>query len=301
MKLLHYVKDDNIRAGIVQDNLVYDLQELAALAGISELKDSKTIDEILWKNQLNLVRESTTTVKKADSFPVSSAKLKSPILRPQKIFLAAVNYISHGKEQGISPPFEPYFFTKFRNTVIGPKDPIVIPRVSRKVDWEAELGVIIGKRGKYISKREAMDYVAGYTVCNDISFRDLQLPEGWPAKSNPLGHNWVKGKGLDSSFPSGPWMVTSEEMQDPYSSEILLRINGIERQRSLAREMVFKIDYLIEYLSAGITLEPGDIISTGTPLGVAAFTGAPYLKSGDVVETSISTIGELRNPVTAEG
>lgn len=300
MKLLHYEKDGNVRPAIATNKLVYDLRETASAAGISELVNISTLDEVLSNNLLGRVKAATNYLDGANSFPLSSAKLKCPILFPQKIFLAAVNYVSHSEEQGIKTPSEPYFFTKFKNTMIAAEEPIVLPKVSKKMDWEAELGVVIGKRGKYISRDSAMDHVAGYTICNDISFRDLQLPEGWPSKSNPLGHNWVKGKGLDSSFPIGPWMVTRDEMQDPYECEISLRVNGIERQRSSANEMVFKIDYLIEYLSNGITLEPGDIISTGTPLGVAAFTGVPYLKHGDLVEASISGIGNLRNAVVTE-
>ena len=142
---------------------------------------------------------------------------------------------------------------------------------------------MIGRRGKNITKEHAMDHVAGYTISNDISFRDLQKP----GKQNYLGQNWVKGKGLDSAFPLGPWLVTQDELPDPYSSEISLTVNGIERQKSKVGEMVFKVDTLIEYVSAGVTLLPGDIISTGTPLGVAAFTGVSFLKAGDVLEAKI--------------
>jgi 2-keto-4-pentenoate hydratase/2-oxohepta-3-ene-1,7-dioic acid hydratase in catechol pathway len=300
LKLLHYSRKGIVRAGVIHDQQIYDLQELASAAGIVQLKHISTIDEILSNDLLTTIKGITKWHEKVEAMPLTSVALKSPILSPQKIFLSAVNYKSHGEEQRVMPPSEPYFFTKFRNSIIGPNEPILIPRVSKKVDWEVELAVIIGKRGKYIPMRSAMEYVAGYTISNDISFRDLQFPDGWPSKLNPLGQNWVKGKGLDASFSLGPWFVTTDEMADPYSSNISLRVNGIERQRSVISEMIFKIDYMIEYLSNGITLEPGDIISTGTPLGVAAFSGMPYLKEGDVVEASINTIGTLRNPVIAE-
>jgi 2-keto-4-pentenoate hydratase/2-oxohepta-3-ene-1,7-dioic acid hydratase in catechol pathway len=191
-------------------------------------------------------------------------------------------------------------FTKFRNALIGPGDPILIPKISKKVDWEVELAVIIGRAGKYITRKDAMNYVAGYAISNDVSFRDFQFDTQLPDGKTTLGLNWVKGKGLDSSFPLGPWLVTKDEIPDPHKLEISLSVNGKRKQLSNTGDMVFKIDSLIEYVSAGITIKPGDIISTGTPQGVAAFTGEPFLKDGDIVEGAIDRIGILRNPVKAE-
>ncbi len=193
----------------------------------------------------------------------------------------------------------PYIFTKFRNTLIGAGDDIVLPRLSKQVDWEVELAVVIGRRGKYIAKGDAYSYVAGYTVANDISFRDLQIPPG-PREENRMGLNWVMGKGLDSSFPLGPWLVTRDELQNPHNLAISLSVNGEQRQSSNTGEMIFKIDELIEYISGGITLSPGDIISTGTPAGIARRTGVPYLKDGDRVEARIEGIGTLENVARAE-
>ena len=198
------------------------------------------------------------------------------------------------------PPVEPYFFTKFRNALIGPNEPILIPRISTKADWEAELAVIIGRAGKNIEGKSAMDHVAGYAVANDVSFRDLQFSTRSEKAPVTLGSNWVKGKGLDSSFPLGPWLVTKDEIPNPNDLEISLKVNGETKQHSKTSDMIFAIDHLIEYVSAGMTLKPGDIISTGTPEGVAAFTGAPFLKDGDIVEATINGIGTLRNPVKAE-
>jgi 2-keto-4-pentenoate hydratase/2-oxohepta-3-ene-1,7-dioic acid hydratase in catechol pathway len=281
LKLANFIrKNGEPGVGLVRDSKIFPLEGF------------ENTDEILAKNALAELEESA----KREGVPIESLKLSSAVLNPEKIYCAAVNYVSHGKEQNEAPPTEPYFFTKFRNSLVGNDDFIILPKLSQQVDWEVELAVIIGKKGKNISKGSALEYVAGYTISNDISFRDLQKL----GKNNYLGVNWVKGKGLDNAFPLGPWIVTKEELPDPYASEISLSVNGIERQKSKIGEMVFKIDKLIEYVSAGATLIPGDIISTGTPLGVAAFSGAPFLKDGDVVEAKIQGIGTLRNTAVAE-
>jgi len=301
VKLAHYFRKNLRRVAIVQDWEIFDLAEAARGLKFSKFRDVTSIDEVLHRGLLDqLEKIQERIVESGKGLPIKDAKLLSPILFPEKIFMVAVNYLSHSQEQGAKLPPEPYFFTKFRNAIIGPGEPIIIPKVSTKVDWEVELAVIVGKGGKYVPKNEAMNYVAGYTVSNDISFRDLQFPQGQPERLNPLGRNWVKGKGLDSSLPLGPWLVTKDEIPDPYELEISLSVNGGLKQKSHTGEMVFKIDSLIEYLSAGITLRPGDIISTGTPQGVAIFTDQPYLKDGDVVEATISNIGMLRNPVKSE-
>lgn len=260
-----------------------------------------TIDSLLENGTISSLLAASNLTGDVQGVPVESVRLRSPILNPEKILLMAVNYHSHSKEwQKGSTPTEPYLFTKFRNSLIGPGDPILIPRVSQKVDWEVELAVIIGKTGKDIPKKDAMSYVAGYAVSNDISFRDWQFSTRQPDGTTTLGLNWVKGKGLDSSFPLGPCLVTADEIPNPNDLGISLTVNGKTRQQSTTGDMVFRIDSIIEYASKGMTLAPGDIISTGTPEGVAAFTGGPYLKDGDVLEGSVDRIGTLRNPVRAE-
>ena len=297
MKLAHYLRDGETRAGIVEGDRIFDLQDGAK---DSALEMPVTIDEILSRGMLQSSEQLQETIATQKGKAIRSVKLLSPILVPEKILLVAVNYLSHGKEQNVNMPTEPYFFTKFKNALIGPGDPILVPRVSKKVDWEVELAVIIGKTGKYISRKDAFDHVAGYAVCNDVSFRDLRFPSATPGQPSRLGLNWVKTKGLDSSFPLGPWLVTKDEIPNPHNLEISLSVNGDMKQRSNTGEMLFKIDFLIEYLSAGITLNPGDIISTGTPEGVAFFTSQQFLKGGDSVEGRIERIGTLRNPVKAE-
>jgi len=289
LKLANYIEGSTTKAGLVLDSKIYPIPDQAG-------KDFPSVDRILSTDSLDFVRQRQSEITRGEGQLIGSVKLAPPVLYPEKIYCAAVNYVSHLKEQNQSPPTEPYFFTKFRNALTGTEDPILLPKISKDVDWEVELAVIIGKRGKNISKDRAFDYVAGYTISNDISFRDLQKP----GSMNYLGQNWVKGKGLDTAFPLGPWLVTKEELVDPYSSEISLTVNGVERQKSKIGEMVFKIDSLIEYVSADVTLAPGDVISTGTPLGVAAFTGAPFLKAGDVLEAKIQGIGVLKNYVKAQ-
>ncbi len=300
MRLAHFVKQNKTRIGIVKNDSIFDLGDYAEKFNVEELRNVQTIDELLSLGLVDAVKDLESEITAVSPTALNSVKLQSPILSPEKIYCAAVNYLSHSKEHDLKPPSEPYFFTKFRNAIIGPGDPILLPRISKKVDWEVELAVIIGRKGKYIRKDEAMEYVAGYSISNDVSFRDLQFPIGWPEKPNSFGQNWVKGKGLDNAFPMGPWLVTTDELKNPYESRISLSVNGTLRQDSVIGEMVFKVDSLVEYASQGTTLRPGDIISTGTPLGVAAFTGAPYLKDGDIVEAQIEGIGKLQNRVSQD-
>ena len=289
MKLANYSESTSspVKAGLVLDSKIYSIPDQSGHIFPS-------VDRILQTGSIDFVRAKQPEIQRGSGSSLDSVKLAPPILYPEKIYCAAVNYVSHSKEQNMSPPTEPYFFTKFRNALIGAEDAVLLPKISKQVDWEVELAVVIGKRGKNISKEHAIDYVAGYTISNDISFRDLQL------RQNRFGMNWVKGKGLDTALPMGPWLVTKDELSDPYASEISLSVNGIERQKSKIDDMLFKINQLIEYASADVTMQPGDIISTGTPLGVAVFTGAPFLKAGDVMEAKIQRIGILKSYVKAQ-
>ncbi|MEM0121120.1 MAG: fumarylacetoacetate hydrolase family protein [Thermoprotei archaeon] len=297
MRLLNYASDSGVRVGLMNDGKVYDLVEAGRKAGLDRLTSVTTIDDVLERGLLPEVLRLTRVPPNIRS--VDKLRVLTPILKPQKILMVAVNYPSHGRESGVKPPAEPYFFTKFTSCLVADGEPILVPRISKKVDWEVELAVIIGKRGKYIGAERAFEYVAGYTVANDVSFRDHQFPQ--PGRETPLGYNWVKGKSLDSSLPLGPWLVTTDEVKDPYSLRLTLYVNGEKRQDALAGDMFFRIERLIEYVSSGITLQPGDVICTGTPAGVAAFSGAPYLKGGDIVEARIDGVGSLRNPVVEEG
>ena len=301
MKLAHYRKNGTVRVGLVEGGRVFDLAEALEEAGLMTVKEAGTLDQMLANDSLEALQKvERKIIAGAVSVPVESTILQAPILNPEKILLVARNYLSHNAEQNAKPPSEPYFFMKTRNALIGSGEPILIPKISKRVDWEGELAVIIGKTGKNVRRTDAMEYVAGYTVSNDISFRDLQFSTRSDNAAVALGSNWVKGKNLDSSFSLGPWLVTKDEIPDPQNLELSLKVNGEIKQHSNTREMIFKIDALIEYVSAGMTLKHGDIISTGTPEGVAEFTGQPFLKDGDVVEVTINGIGTLRNPVKSE-
>jgi 2-keto-4-pentenoate hydratase/2-oxohepta-3-ene-1,7-dioic acid hydratase in catechol pathway len=301
LRLAHYIRNGATRVGIVHNGLVFDVARAAKELGMAQLRDVVSIDQLLSEGLLDLLHGAERNItSESGGLPVESMALRNPILTPEKILLVARNYLSHNVEQNAKPPSEPYFFTKFRNALIGPNDPILVPRISKKVDWEAELAVVIGKAGKNIARKRAMEYVAGYAVANDISFRDLQFSTRGDNAAVALGSNWVKGKNLDSSFPLGPWLVTKDQIPDHNSLEISLTVNGKTRQHANTSDMIFKVDALIEYVSAGMTLKPGDIISTGTPEGVGAFSGGPFLRHGDIVEATINGIGTLRNPVRSE-
>lgn len=215
-----------------------------------------------------------------------STRLGSPIKRPSKIICVGLNYTMHAKESGMAVPETPILFMKATSSICGPNDPIIIPRNSEKTDWEVELAVIIGKKATYVSQEEAMDYVAGYCLHNDVSERDFQLHHGG---------QWVKGKSADHFAPLGPYLVTKDEIPDPHSLRLWLSVNGEMLQDSVTSDLVFDIPTLISYISQYMTLLPGDVISTGTPSGVGLGLKPPrYLKEGDVVELGIDGLGKAR-------
>jgi 2-keto-4-pentenoate hydratase/2-oxohepta-3-ene-1,7-dioic acid hydratase in catechol pathway len=225
---------------------------------------------------------------------VSSVRLLAPIPRPRRnVVCVGLNYAEHVAESksvvGADAPKYPVFFTKPPSTVIGPGDEIPWHgKVSTAIDWEVELAVIIGREGRDIAESGAMEYVFGHTVANDVTARDLQQRHG----------QWFKGKGLDGFCPLGPVVVTADEIGDPHALDIALRVNGVEKQRSNTRHLIFNIPRLIAEWSAGMTLYPGDILLTGTPSGVGVGRTPPeFLKPGDVVEAEIPAIGVLRNVV----
>jgi 2-keto-4-pentenoate hydratase/2-oxohepta-3-ene-1,7-dioic acid hydratase in catechol pathway len=225
-----------------------------------------------------------------------SFKLLPPVTRPDKILCPAVNYLEHGKEDNVTPPPEPYFFGKFVNSLTGHDGAVIIPSVSKKPDYEVELAAVIGKRGKRIAQNRAYEHIAGYTILNDISLRDLQ---GWPRANPTYGPHWLMGKAADTSCPMGPWIVTREELPNPYPLRIKLSVNGAVRQDSDTSHQIFKLPDLVSYVSQIMTLEPGDVVSTGTPAGVGRTSGV-FLKDGDRIDAEIEKIGILRSFVRYE-
>lgn len=224
--------------------------------------------------------------------PFVTGRLLAPIGNPDKVLCIGLNYRDHAIETNSPIPNEPVVFNKFSQTVVGPEDAVILPKVSHEVDYEAELVVVIGKRGKNISKANAFEHVAGYTVGNDISARDWQ-------KGRP-GGQWLLGKTPDTFAPTGPYLVTSDEL-DPHNIRVSLRLNGETVQNSTTKELIFGIDEIIAHVSQLITLQPGDLIFTGTPPGVGAARTPPlWLKAGDRMEVDIEHVGVLVNPVVAE-
>ncbi len=228
--------------------------------------------------------------------PVDDLKFLPAVMNPEKIVLAAVNYRSHAEENRREMD-SPYFFTRFRNTLIGPYDDLLLPATSKKVDWEAELAVIIGYKGKYIARERAMEYVAGYAAANDFSARDKQIDS---FKGRGMGSHWFLGKSIDRSFPLGPYIITTDSINDPSDLGIRLFVNSEKMQDGKTSEMIFDIPALIHHASDGVTLMPGDIISTGTPSGVAYYNERPFIKDGDVIRTEIEKVGELINRAVQE-
>jgi acylpyruvate hydrolase len=240
---------------------------------------------------LEKARRAQLMMNEAAIFPLQEVNLRAPIPRPGKILCVGLNYRDHIIESGLAVPEHPVIFAKYSNCIIGPNDPIVLPRVTRQVDWEGELGVVIGKRARFVSKQEALDYVAGYVVFNDVSARDYQF----------FTSQWTIGKTFDTFGPMGPALVTSDEIPDPAGLEIRTWVNDQVMQHSNTRHLVFDVPTLISYLSEVMTLDPGDLMITGTPAGVG-FTRSPqlFLQPGDLVRVEIEKIGYIENPVISQ-
>lgn len=221
---------------------------------------------------------------------VEGLRVGAPIARPGKIVCIGLNYSDHAAESGLEAPAEPVVFMKAPNTVIGPYDEVLVPRGSVKTDWEVELAVIIGQKARYLSsKEEALGVIAGYAVANDVSEREFQLERGG---------QWDKGKSCETFNPLGPWLVTADEVGDPQSLSLRLWVNGERRQDGDTKNMIFDVAEIVRYLSQFMVLEPGDVINTGTPAGVAmGMPGQPYLKAGDVMELEIEGLGRQRQTV----
>lgn len=220
-----------------------------------------------------------------DSCPVVArdVRLGAPLARPSKIVCVGLNYAKHAEESGMAPPEEPVLFFKASSAITGPFDPIRIPKGSTKTDWEVELALVIGKKASYVSEKEALNHVAGYVLHNDVSERAFQLERSG---------QWVKGKSCDTFAPLGPFIVTTDEIKDPNSLDLWLKLNGKLMQNSNTSDFIFNVQEVVSHISQFMTLLPGDIISTGTPFGVGlGLTPPRYLKEGDEVELGIEGLG----------
>ena len=215
-------------------------------------------------------------------------RIGCPIEQPAKLICLGINYSEHKEETGFEKPANPLLFCKTPNALNGPYDPIMMPRTSRQVDWEVELAVIIGREGKRIPAHQAFDYIAGFSVMNDVSGRDVQLSES----------QWFRGKSFDTFAPLGPAIVTPDEIEDVHDLRLTTEVNGERMQDGNTRDLIFDVPAIIEFISQDITLTPGDVIATGTPSGVGYFREPPIvLKAGDTVECTIANIGSIKNEV----
>ena len=298
MRFVSYRTERSTRCGIQVGNNIYDTSAVAHTAGLSS--DYRSTDWTKTKEVIatddRALQLLETTVKRIDESWVNGgialasnhARLGPPIPDPEKIICLGLNYRDHAKEASLAPPKVPMLFAKFRNSLIGPFDDIELPYANEKVDYEAELAVVIGRRAKCVSEQEAQQYIFGATAMNDVSARDIQLATS----------QWMAGKAIDTFAPCGPALVSRDELGDLQNLKIQARINGRLLQDSNTAEMVFNVSYIVSYLSHLMTLEPGDIIATGTPAGVGFKRQPPVLlKDGDVVEIEIEKIGVLANPV----
>lgn len=283
MRFVTFEAGGQTHPGVISGDFVLDL----AAAGFSTIVDFIQYSPVGQSKVEKLVADAPIEAR----YPLSGVKLLAPIPRPRKLICVGLNYLDHARETGAKVPEVPTIFNKFATAVVGPGDQVVLPKVSKSPDYEAELAFVIGRGGRNIPAENWADHVFGYTIVNDVSARDYQLATS----------QWLMGKTFDTFAPLGPWIVTADEIADPHALDIELEINGEVLQKSNTRELIFKIPDLIAFLSSVFTLEPGDIVSTGTPAGVG-FTRKPprFLQPGEEMVVKIQGIGELRNPVVAE-
>lgn len=293
MRLATYQTKGESRLAFVVRDLIVDLEHVARRLKLRAPADMiELIEEIPGRRLQSLAREAERWVREGrQTEPIRRIKLLAPIPRPRKnIMCMGRNYAEHAREGGAAPPEVPVFFTKPPTAVIGPDAAITYHRATHALDYEVELAVVIGRRGRDIPAARAQDYVFGYTIMNDVTARDLQRRY----------QQWFKGKSLDTFAPMGPWIVHRAAFPNPQQLRLTMRVNGETRQDSSTSKMLFSVAQLIETLSAGMTLEPGDIIATGTPEGVGlGFTPPKWLQVGDVVEAEVEGIGVLRNRIVA--
>ncbi len=304
MKLAQFKKDPAgpQRLGVLVDDRIIDVADLALAvrrAGggppdwLFKVKGTQKVIEV-GQAALNDIQElidatgpGIDLLGDEVGFAMDAVEFLPPVF-PGKILAIGRNYVDHAIEQGAEPPKAPMLFNKLANALNAHEAPIVLPAISSKVDYEAELAVVMGKRASRVSEAEALNYVFGYAPFNDVTARDLQKGDG----------QWTRGKGLDGFAPLGPFITTRDEIANVHELQIEGRLNGEVMQSSNTGKMIFKVPFLISYLSQGITLEPGDVIATGTPEGVGIFREPPVLlKAGDVYEVTIEKLGTLRNPV----
>ncbi len=281
MKLIRYGDAGKEKIGVIIDDVRYDVSAYGGDYNEQFFEDNglARLEEFVKANQGRLIKVP------------DSERLGSPIVRPSKIVCIGLNYAKHAQETGAKIPEEPILFFKSTTALVGPDDDIIIPKNAVKTDWEVELALVIGKKASYVDEADAMDYVAGFCLHNDVSEREFQLERGG---------TWDKGKGCDTFAPVGPFVATTDEIEDVHNLRLWLKLNGQMLQDGNTDDLIFGIPKLVSYISQFMTLLPGDIISTGTPAGVGLGFNPPiYLKPGDVVELGIDGLGTSRQVVKA--
>jgi len=281
MKLIRWMNGNKPSTGIIVNDDYLDTSSFG-----------EDYNEVFFENE-GLDRLQKFVESNKDRLPKLSkdSSLASPVARPSKIVCIGLNYADHAKETNAQVPKEPIIFFKSTTALIGPNDDVIIPKNSKKTDWEVELAVVIGKNASYVEEREALNYVAGYCLHNDLSEREFQLERNG---------QWVKGKSCDTFAPLGPFLATKDEIADVNNLKLWLKVNGQAMQNGNTSNFIFKIPFLVSYLSQFMTLLPGDIISTGTPAGVGlGMNPQVYLKPGDVIELGIEGLGTSKQNVKA--
>jgi 2-keto-4-pentenoate hydratase/2-oxohepta-3-ene-1,7-dioic acid hydratase in catechol pathway len=283
MKFVTFQHNGHQHAGVLSDDNIVSLHSAGFHDMLSVLRGGPNVFRRV---------EALLANPPADAVvPLGSVKLRAPVPRPPKIICVGLNYRDHAIESKMEIPSRPTIFSKYHNTVIGAGDDIVIPKNTEKPDYEAEMAFVIGKGGRHIRSADWRNHVFGYMNLNDVSARDVQLAVS----------QWTMGKNFDTFAPMGPHLVSADEIEDPHNLNISLTVNGETLQSSNTRELIFKIPDLVEFLSSVMTLEAGDVISTGTPSGVGfSYTPPKWLKPGDEVVVSVEGLGHLRNRCVAE-
>ncbi len=301
MRLVTSVEGPERRAGLIVEDVVVDIERACAERrprAVGKKRLPATVKQVLEEGEeaLEACRRLESYVsdlsaeRRPEQFcvPLQDVELAPPIPDPQKIICIGLNYRDHCEEQKKPLPEKPIMFAKFPTALIGCNEPIVKPPLTNQLDYEAELAVVIGRKGKNIPEEDALAYVAGYTIMNDVTARDVQVSDG----------QWVRAKSFDTFAPAGPYLVTRDEVPDPQNLNMRLTVNGEVRQTSNTSNMVFSVAFLVSYISQVCTLLPGDMISTGTPGGVGVFRKPPvFLQDGDIVSVEIEKLGTLTNGV----
>jgi len=299
MRLVTYSRMGVPSIGVQLETGILDIPDAASYFGRKyhvrgQNFPTTMMDLLQWVSGIEVVRQIVTRYEQTPlnermmAYPLASVTLEAPITRPGKIIALGKNYLDHIKETGSETPAFPVIFAKWPSCVIGPNDSIPMPKISDKIDWEVELAIIIGKICKEVKENNALEYIAGYTIANDVTARDLQSGDG----------QWIRGKSLDGFCPMGPCIVTKDELGDAQGLQLYTKINGVMKQNSTTSNMMFNVSQIIAHLSKAFTLEPGDVIITGTPSGVGFVRDPPeYLKAGDKIEQYIEKIGYLHNSV----